>query len=188
PDLARILEAIGTVLVPGGLFYTGAWGGVDEEGPVRSARHPRPRFFAFASDRRMREALAERFRVLSFTTVDADGNHFQSFVLEKPGSAACRDASRLVQAVAGRVRHAAGTGTIPLDLRSFVDGEARSAERTMAGRGGCRTRAGGRDYVRGGDGPGDGGAPGRTASGRQTHAARGRDRDAGRRRGEGRSR
>ena len=33
----------------------------------------------------MREALAEYFRVLSFTTVDADRNHFQSFVLEKPG-------------------------------------------------------------------------------------------------------
>jgi hypothetical protein len=33
----------------------------------------------------MREALAEYFRVLSFTTVDAGRNHFQSFVLEKPG-------------------------------------------------------------------------------------------------------
>jgi hypothetical protein len=43
-----------------------------------------PRFFAFRSDRRMREALAGCFRVLSFTTVDADRNHFQSFVLEKP--------------------------------------------------------------------------------------------------------
>ena len=46
-----------------------------------------PRFFAFRSDRRMREALAEYFRVLSFTTVDADRNHFQSFVLEKPRTA-----------------------------------------------------------------------------------------------------
>jgi hypothetical protein len=35
----------------------------------------------------MREAVAERFRILSFTTVDADGNHFQSFVLEKPRTA-----------------------------------------------------------------------------------------------------
>lgn len=87
PDLARVLEAIGEVLVPGGLFYAGTWGGVDEEGPVRDDRHPVPRFFAFRSDRRMRDALAGCFRVLSFTTVDADGKHFQSFVLEKPRTA-----------------------------------------------------------------------------------------------------
>lgn len=87
PDLARVLEAIGEVLVPGGLFYAGTWGGVDEEGPMRDDRHPVPRFFAFRSDRRMREALAGCFRVLSFTTVDADRNHFQSFMLEKPGTA-----------------------------------------------------------------------------------------------------
>jgi hypothetical protein len=34
----------------------------------------------------MRQMLAEHFRVLSFTTFDADGDHFQSFVLEKPGT------------------------------------------------------------------------------------------------------
>src|SRR5260370_38959427 len=49
------------------------------------------------------------------------------------------------QAVAGRARRPAGTGTIRLNLSSVVDGEARSAERTMAGRGGCRARAGGRE-------------------------------------------
>jgi SAM-dependent methyltransferase len=87
PDLARVLEAIGEVLVPGGLFYAGTWGGMDEEGLMQDDHHPVPRFFAFRSDRRMREALAECFRVLSFTTVDADGSHFQSFVLEKPRTA-----------------------------------------------------------------------------------------------------
>jgi SAM-dependent methyltransferase len=84
PDLPRVLEAIGEVLVPGGLLYAGTWGGTDEEGPVREDRHPEPRFFAFRSDERMRQALAERFRVLSFTAIEADGHHFQSFVLEKP--------------------------------------------------------------------------------------------------------
>jgi SAM-dependent methyltransferase len=84
PDLPRVLEAIEEVLVPGGLFYLGTWGGADEEGPMRDDRHPLPRFFAFRSDERMRQALAERFRVLSFTTVDVGENHFQSFVLEKP--------------------------------------------------------------------------------------------------------
>jgi SAM-dependent methyltransferase len=81
--LPRVLEAIEEVLVPSGLLYVGTWGGVDEEGPMRDDHHPVPRFFAFRSDRRMREALAERFHVLSFTTVDVGGNHFQSFALEK---------------------------------------------------------------------------------------------------------
>ena len=56
PDLARVLEAIGEVLIPGGLFYAGTWGGVDEEGPMHDDRHPVSRFFAFRSDRRMRGA------------------------------------------------------------------------------------------------------------------------------------
>jgi SAM-dependent methyltransferase len=90
PDLPRALEAISAVLVPGGLFYPGTWGigvGADEEGPVQDDHHPVPRFFAFRSGRTMTAALAERFHVLSFTTVDADGDHFQSFVLEKPRTA-----------------------------------------------------------------------------------------------------
>jgi SAM-dependent methyltransferase len=87
PDLPRVLEAIGDVLVPGGLFYAGTWGGADEEGPRQDDHHPVPRFFAFRSDRLMRETLAEHFHVLSFTTFDADGNHFQSFMLEKPSTA-----------------------------------------------------------------------------------------------------
>jgi SAM-dependent methyltransferase len=87
PDLPRVLEAIGEVLAPGGLFYAGTWGGADGEGPMRDDRHPVPRFFAFRSDQRMSQALAEHFHVLSFRTFEADGNHFQSFVLEKPATA-----------------------------------------------------------------------------------------------------
>jgi SAM-dependent methyltransferase len=84
PDLARVLEAVSEVLVPGGLFYAGTWGGANEEGPMRDDHYPVPRFFAFRSDQLMRETLAEHFRVLSFTTFDVNGNHFQSFMLEKP--------------------------------------------------------------------------------------------------------
>ena len=54
---------------------------------MRDDHYPVPRFFAFRSDRLMRETLAEHFHVLSFTPFDADGKHFQSFVLEKPGTA-----------------------------------------------------------------------------------------------------
>jgi SAM-dependent methyltransferase len=88
PAFPRVLEAIGEALVPGGLFYVGTWGGADEEGLMQDDRHPVPRFFAFRSDQLMRQTLAEHFRVLSFTTFDADGDHFQSFVLEKPARGA----------------------------------------------------------------------------------------------------
>jgi len=84
PDFPRVLTAISEVLVPGGLFYAGTWGGVDKEGPMQDDHHPVPRFFAFRSDKTMTRVLEERFHVLSFTTVDVDGGHFQSFVLEKP--------------------------------------------------------------------------------------------------------
>ena len=87
PDLARVLESIGAVLVPGGLFYVGTWGGADEEGLMSDDRHPVPRFFAFRSDQRMSQALAEHFHVMSFRTFDVDGNHFQSFMLQKPAPA-----------------------------------------------------------------------------------------------------
>ena len=50
PDLRRVLEAVGEVLAPGGLFYVGTWGGADEEGLMRDDRHPVPRFFAFRSN------------------------------------------------------------------------------------------------------------------------------------------
>jgi hypothetical protein len=54
---------------------------------MRDDHYPVPRFFAFRSDRLMTEMLAEHFRVLSCTTFDTDGNHFQSFVLDKPRTA-----------------------------------------------------------------------------------------------------
>jgi SAM-dependent methyltransferase len=87
PDLPRVLAAVDEVLAPGGLCYVGTWGGADEEGLVREERYPVPRFFAFRSDQAMRQALAERFHVLSFAAFDTDEHHFQSFVLEKPTTA-----------------------------------------------------------------------------------------------------
>jgi hypothetical protein len=82
----RVLDAIGEVLVPEGLFYMGTWGGADEEGPMRDGHHRVPRFFAFRSDQLMTEILAERFHVLSFTTFDVDRNHFQSLCSRSRGS------------------------------------------------------------------------------------------------------
>ena len=77
---------------------------------MRDDRHPVPRFFAFRSDRRMREALAGCFRVLSFTTVDAGRNHFQSFMLEKPATAPDPPHESGHEASAGRAGDDAGPG------------------------------------------------------------------------------
>jgi hypothetical protein len=51
---------------------------------MRDDHHQVPRFFAFRSDQLMTDMLAEHFDVLWFTAFDTGGNHFQSFVLEKP--------------------------------------------------------------------------------------------------------
>lgn len=83
PDLPRVLEAISDVLVPGGLLYVGTWGGADEEGPVDDPRYPVPRFFAFRSDRVMRQLLTAQFDILSFAAFDRPHNRFQSFMLRK---------------------------------------------------------------------------------------------------------
>ena len=68
----------------------------------------------------MREALAGCFRVLSFTTVEADGNHFQSFVLEKQragrgGAGSCLRAPRH-----DGVRPARDMGGLPSRLAAAV--------------------------------------------------------------------
>jgi SAM-dependent methyltransferase len=85
PDLPRVLRAISDVLVPGGLLYAGTWGGKDEEGPVDDPRYPVPRFFAFRSDRVMRQFLTGQFDILSFTAYERPGgDRFQSFILQKP--------------------------------------------------------------------------------------------------------
>jgi SAM-dependent methyltransferase len=87
PDLPRVLKALREVLVPGGLLYVGTWGGEDQEGPVADPRYPVPRFFAFRSDKAMRQLLTEQFDLVSFAAFDrGDNDHFQSFILRKPAT------------------------------------------------------------------------------------------------------
>jgi cyclopropane fatty-acyl-phospholipid synthase-like methyltransferase len=89
-DLATVLEGIREVLVPGGLFHVGVWGGRDMEGIYDDDFYPPPRFFAIRSDEALHEALASVFTIIEFTTFlpdqerDDDGLHMQSAVLRKP--------------------------------------------------------------------------------------------------------
>lgn len=84
-DLPAVLRTIYALLRPGGLFYVGVYGGIEQEGRPDDA-DPRSRFFAFHADARMRELLSERFEVASFRAVALpweNSTHFQSFVLRR---------------------------------------------------------------------------------------------------------
>lgn len=87
PELPSALRGIRDVLRPGGLFYVGLYGGRDQEGVWTDDSYQPKRFFAFRTDERMREIVAESFEVCSFKriTVDglANGLHFQSLILRK---------------------------------------------------------------------------------------------------------
>ena len=82
-DLPEVLAAIRDVLVPGGLFFLGVYGGAPFEGDSPEDWHDPFRFFSFRADDQMREYVRECFDILDFHVVDPDGVHFQSFTLRK---------------------------------------------------------------------------------------------------------
>jgi len=88
-DLGRVLGRIRQVLRPGGLMYLGVYGHEHgEEGLVSDDQHPVPRFFAFRTDARMRDAVAAHFGLVSFDAISLDrtNGHFQSMVLRRSGA------------------------------------------------------------------------------------------------------
>ncbi|WP_344131816.1 class I SAM-dependent methyltransferase [Luedemannella flava] len=85
-DLPAVLAAIRDVLVPGGLFFLGAYGGVGEEGIVEWDRHEPHRFFAWRGEEQMIDAAREYFDVVDSHRVamtDHD-HHFHSLTLRRP--------------------------------------------------------------------------------------------------------
>ncbi|GAB2626347.1 hypothetical protein Aab01nite_65920 [Paractinoplanes abujensis] len=84
-DLDAALRAIRAVLVPGGLFYLGVFGGDQEEGVASDDQHVPARFFSFRSDRQLLEYAREVFEVLDFHVYDdRAGVRFQALTLVKP--------------------------------------------------------------------------------------------------------
>lgn len=93
-DLSDVLGAIARVLVSGGLFFMGVYGGEPGEGPADEDWHDPPRFFSWRSDDQIQAFASERFEILDFHVVDpSDGGrtaasrgafHFQSLTLRKP--------------------------------------------------------------------------------------------------------
>jgi SAM-dependent methyltransferase len=84
-DFDDALRAVRTVLVPGGLFFLGVFGGDAEEGVADNDSHVPPRFFSFRSDQQLLSYAQKRFDILDFHVVElADGLRFQALTLVRP--------------------------------------------------------------------------------------------------------
>jgi len=84
-ELDAVLEEIDRVLVPGGLFFCGVYGGSSSEGIWENDTYEPKRFFAMYTDEELTAIVANRFEVEDFHVVPiAEGApHFQSLLLRK---------------------------------------------------------------------------------------------------------
>ncbi|AGL14402.1 class I SAM-dependent methyltransferase [Actinoplanes sp. N902-109] len=78
-DLPAALRAIHDVLVPGGLFYLGVWGGEAPEGIMEGDG----RFFSFRSNERLLTFAAASFDLVDFHVISRDWE-FQALTLARP--------------------------------------------------------------------------------------------------------
>ena len=72
-DLEDVLGGIGDVLVAGGLFCMGVWGGIAEEGIYEDDPYRPPRFFALRTDDDLLARVGTAFTIEHFTTVEPAG-------------------------------------------------------------------------------------------------------------------
>ncbi|WP_020547375.1 class I SAM-dependent methyltransferase [Nonomuraea coxensis] len=79
-DLPAALEAVHTLLRPGGLFFLGVYGGgtLRGEGPFKGDHHEPPRFFSFRSDEEIQAFASRLFEIVDFHVVGSDELRFQS--------------------------------------------------------------------------------------------------------------
>lgn len=84
-ELAGVLDEISRVLVPGGLFFMGMYGGESSEGVWADDQYEPKRFFAMYSDDELQETVGRKFKIEEFLTVpQGDGApHHQSLLLRK---------------------------------------------------------------------------------------------------------
>ena len=83
-DLSAVLAAVRSTLAPGGLFYLGQYGGIDQDGELADDSYEPKRFFSLLTDDDLLAVAGEHFAVESFRAVNInsnDGDHFQSLVL-----------------------------------------------------------------------------------------------------------
>jgi SAM-dependent methyltransferase len=82
-DLPAVLEAIRTVLRPGGLFFLGVYGGPGTEGVLEDDAHDPPRFFSWRTDKQIEEFARRSFEIVDFHVIDVGEYRFQSLTLRR---------------------------------------------------------------------------------------------------------
>lgn len=88
-DLSATLEAIRTVLRPGGLFFLGVYRGRGNEGPLERDDHVPFRFFSWRTDEQIQRFTSRFFEIVDFHVVSSA--NFHSLTLRRPSGAAPAD-------------------------------------------------------------------------------------------------
>ena len=93
-ELPAVLRSIARVLLPGGLFFLGVYGGGEQanEGPAESDDHVPARFFSWRTDDQIVQFAADSFDIVDFHIAqEGTPRRFQSLTLRcptRPGSTA----------------------------------------------------------------------------------------------------
>jgi len=84
-DLAHVLVSVRDLLRPGGLFYWGQYGGIQQEGINAEDHYTPKRFFSFLTDAQVKDFATRYFELLSFNCIDLENDemHYQGMVLRK---------------------------------------------------------------------------------------------------------
>lgn len=80
-DLPGVLAGVARVLVAGGLFFWGQYGGHGHEGAWPEDHYEPKRFFSLLTDDDIRQFVSKHFELLSFEAITLDdrgGSHFQA--------------------------------------------------------------------------------------------------------------
>ncbi|MFN2125056.1 MAG: class I SAM-dependent methyltransferase [Candidatus Promineifilaceae bacterium] len=85
-SLVDVLQEIRRVMTPGGLFFLGMYGGINQEGPWDEDEHIPKRYFAFYQDDQIKAITRAYFSLRSFKTIPQPNSelHFQRLILQKP--------------------------------------------------------------------------------------------------------
>ena len=83
-DFPDVLRAARDVLVPGGLFFFGVYGGEAEEGIAAEDDQVPKRFFSFRTDEQIFAYAREEFEIVDFHTIDDGKLLFQALTLARP--------------------------------------------------------------------------------------------------------
>ena len=87
-ELPAVLLGLRRVIVSGGLFYLGTYGGFDHEGIYEEDDHIPHRFFSFYEDNHLQHVVGKSFTILAFQSQEVLGNdpriRFQSALLQRP--------------------------------------------------------------------------------------------------------